>query len=229
MEMLKDMAVVFIRISTIFPLVLFVTLFMGRRSIAEMPVFDFLVILALGSVVGADIADPKINHVLTGFAILLIGIMQRIFSTMVIRISWFNKMVNFEPVIVIYQGKMIHKNLKKAKYSIDNILQMLRENNIYNETDVHLAVMESNGKLNVLEKTNTPTAPSISYPIIKEGKINKSILTKLKLKESWLQDQLHKENIQLSQIFLATIDDQHILNTTKYNEVENQSLPPIYQ
>lgn len=227
--MLKDMAVVFIRISTIFPLVLFVTLFMGRRSIAEMPVFDFLVILALGSVVGADIADPKINHVLTGFAILLIGIMQRIFSTMVIRISWFNKMVNFEPVIVIYQGKMIHKNLKKAKYSIDNILQMLRENNIYNETDVHLAVMESNGKLNVLEKTNTPTAPSISYPIIKEGKINKSILTKLKLKESWLQDQLHKENIQLSQIFLATIDDQHILNTTKYNEVENQSLPPIYQ
>jgi len=229
MEMLKDMAVVFIRISTIFPLVLFVTLFMGRRSIAEMPVFDFLVILALGSVVGADIAEPKINHVLTGFAILLIGIMQRIFSTMVIRISWFNKMVNFEPVIVIYQGKMIHKNLKKAKYSIDNILQMLRENNIYNETDVHLAVMESNGKLNVLEKTNTPTAPSISYPIIKEGKINKSILTKLKLKESWLQDQLHKENIQLSQIFLATIDDQHILNTTKYNEVENQSLPPIYQ
>lgn len=228
MELLKDMGLVFLRIVTIFPLLLFVTLFMGRRSIGEMPVFDFLIILALGAVVGADIADPKIQHIPTAFAILSIGIVQKIFSAWVIRSRWFGKLVTFEPVIVIHQGKMIQKNVKKLKYSVDNILQMLRENQVFNIADVHLAVIEGNGKLSVLEKSNTQIAPSISYPLIKEGKIEKNILPKLDLEESWIHDQLKREKIRLEEIFLATINEQHILNVTRYDKKENQSLPPVY-
>lgn len=228
MELLKDMALVFFRIFTIFPLLLFVTLFMGRRSIGEMPVFDFLIILALGAVVGADIADPKIEHVHTAFAILLIGLIQKLFSTLVIRYRKFGKAVTFEPVIVIHQGKMIHNNLKKLKYSIDNILHMLRENQIFNMEDVYLAVIEGNGNLSVLEKMNNQKSSSISYPIIKEGKIEKTILHELKLEESWIHDQLTQGNTRLKDIFLATINEQHILNITLYDQRENQSLPPIY-
>ncbi len=227
LDILKDIALVFFRIFTIFPLLLFVTLFMGRRSIGEMPVFDFLIILALGAVVGADIADPKIEHIHTAFAILLIGLIQKLFSTLVIRYRKFGRAVTFEPVIVIHQGKLIHDNLKKLKYSIDNILHMLRKNNIFNTEDIYLAVIEGNGNLSVLEKSNHKP-PSISYPVIKEGRIEDSILRELELEESWIHDQLIQNNTRLKDIFLAMINEQHVLHITLYDQRENQPLPPIY-
>lgn len=64
-----DYLKIIFRISTILPLFLFITLLTGRRKIGELPVFDFLVILILGSVVGADIADPEIEHLPTAFAV----------------------------------------------------------------------------------------------------------------------------------------------------------------
>ena len=62
MDVMMDSLKVIGRIVTILPLLLIIGLYMGRRSIGELPVFDFLVILVLGAVVGADIADPKIDH-----------------------------------------------------------------------------------------------------------------------------------------------------------------------
>jgi uncharacterized membrane protein YcaP (DUF421 family) len=55
----SDLWLVTLRVSSIFPLMLLAALFMGKRSVGELPVFDLLVVLTLGSVVGADIADPR--------------------------------------------------------------------------------------------------------------------------------------------------------------------------
>lgn len=73
MDILSDSMKVLGRIVTILPLMLCMALFMGRRSIGELPVFDFLVILSLGAVVGADIADPEIEHIHTAVAIIAIA------------------------------------------------------------------------------------------------------------------------------------------------------------
>lgn len=97
METVKELLLVAGRIVTIFPLILLTTLYMGKRSIGELPVFDFLVIISLGAVVGADIADPNIEHLHTSFAIVLIGIIQRTVSYLVIRSRKFGKWITFEP------------------------------------------------------------------------------------------------------------------------------------
>lgn len=72
MEILK----VYGRIITIIPCLLIMTLFMGKRAIGEVPVFDFLIIIVLGAVAGADIADPDIPHVYTFLTIIAIGVLQ---------------------------------------------------------------------------------------------------------------------------------------------------------
>lgn len=228
MELVKDFSIVFIRIITIFPLMLWVTLFiMGRRSIGEMPVFDFLVVLSLGSVVGADIAEPKIEHIPTAFAILVIGLVQKLFSYWVIRYRRFGKLVTFQPIIIIYEGKLVHRNLKKSKYSIDNILQMLRENQIFDPSTVKLAILEGSGNLSILEQAKASTT-SISYPVIREGVIEAHILSTFGLDEVWLFDQLEQQQLDLKNIFVATIDDKHLLHCTTYIEQAHQHLPPLY-
>ncbi|WP_281890424.1 DUF421 domain-containing protein [Paenibacillus sp. YYML68] len=226
LELFKDFAVVFGRIITIFPLMLLITLFMGRRSIGELPVFDFLVVLALGAVVGADIADPNIEHLPTAFAIAVIAVIQKIFSIWVIKSRWFGKLVTFEPIIVVYQGKLLKRNLKKSKYSIDNIVGMLREAQAFDIRDVQLAVIEANGSISVMKKSFTSDSVSVSYPIIKEGRIDRHIMTNLHLKEPWLLEQLSQRQIRLEDVFIATINHKRELEITMDNE--GLPLPPLH-
>lgn len=224
MEMLQMLGTMLMRIVTIYPLLLAVTLFMGRKSIGEMPVFDFLIVLTLGSVVGADIAEPNVQHLPIIFAILVIGVLQKVFSLWSIQSRWFGKLITFEPIIVVYKGKIVHQNLKKVQYSVDNILHMLRENQVFDLRNVELAVLEGNGRLTVLEQTAQP----VSYPIIREGKLEKHILPKLGIPESWVEEQLKQRQIQLPDIFLATIDERRTLHFTRYREKDHQHLPPLF-
>nr|WP_283730771.1 hypothetical protein [Bacillus cereus] len=99
-DFLKEISLVLVRIITILPLLLFVTLFMGKRAIGELPIFDFLIIITLGAVVGADIADPSIKHLPTVITIIAIGILQKIVTSWKISNRKLDKLLTFEPTII---------------------------------------------------------------------------------------------------------------------------------
>jgi uncharacterized membrane protein YcaP (DUF421 family) len=221
---------------------IFVTIMMGRRSIAELPVFDFLVVLTLGAVVGADLADPNIEHIHTGVAVILIGLFQVLVAKWKIRYRRFGRLITFEPTIVIHNGVFLVKNLKKIRYSIDNILQMLRENDVFNVSDVELAIIEANGQLTVHKKPSkasvtiediglTKSSTDLSYPVIIDGKLYQDVLGKLKLNEEWLNQELSKLGIlDIKSVFFASLTAQKQLHVSlKENQLSLvQNLPPIF-
>lgn len=86
---------------------------MGKRAIGEIPVFYFLIVIILGAVVGADIADPNIEHFPTIMAIIFIGVFQRVIANWKIANRKVGKLLTLEPTVVIQDGKFIDKNLKK--------------------------------------------------------------------------------------------------------------------
>ncbi|WP_346886193.1 DUF421 domain-containing protein [Clostridium sp. UBA4395] len=241
MEIFKDFYILLGRIITILPLMVIITLIMGKRSIAELPVFDFLVIVILGAVVGADIADPEIRHIHTAVAIVLIGIFHVVVSKLKIKWRKFGHIITFEPTIVILEGKFIVKNLKKIRYSIDNILQMLREKDIFDINDVHLGIIEPNGNISVLKKINktevtvedlnlTKNTSTLSYPVIIEGVVYKDVLAKLNLTEDWLKKQLDNIGVKnTKEIFFASVNTnkEFYASLNSFNET-NENLPPIY-
>ncbi|QOR68267.1 DUF421 domain-containing protein [Cytobacillus suaedae] len=233
-ETMKEIIIIYGRIFTIFPLLLFSTLIMGKRSIGELPVFDFLIILTLGSIVGADIADPKIEHLHTAFAVLGVALLQRMFTSWSIKRRWFGRLITFEPTIVIRNGEFIMGAMKKIRYSLDNILQMLREKDVFDLSEVDLGIIEANGKLTVLKKTTklTPTLEDlniykskvgVSYPIIVEGKIYTNILTQLGLDESWVLGELSKHDLSRNDVFFASVNEKHELT---YSVVNNTTSSP---
>ncbi len=152
-EFLKEMAVILGRIITILPLLLIVTIFMGKRAIGELPVFDFLIIVTLGAVVGADIADPNIHHLPTAVAIVGIALLQKVVAKWKISNRKVGRLLTFEPTIVVQNGVILQGNLKRIRYSIDNVLQMLREKDVFDISEVEIAIVESNGAISVLEET----------------------------------------------------------------------------
>lgn len=236
MEILKDFFILMGRIITILPLILVVTLIMGKRSIAELPVFDFLVIITLGAVVGADIADPEVQHLPTAIAIIIIGLFHIIVSTLKIKFRKFGHIITFEPTIVIQEGKFVVKNLRKIRYSIDNILQMLREKDVFDINDVYLGIVESNGAISVLKNPNktevtledmnlTKDTSSISYPVIIEGMLYKDVLIKLNLTEDWLNEQLINIGVKnIDEIFFASINDKKEFQASLKNFANNNDI-----
>lgn len=241
MDMLKEFFILFGRIITIFPLILFTALYMGKRSIAELPVFDFLVVIILGAVVGADIADPEIPHIHTAAAIILIGIFHRIVSKLKIKYRKFGNLITFDPTIVIQDGKFIVKNLKSIRYSIDNVLQMLREKNVFDISDVHLGIVEPNGNISVLKKASkaevtledlnlSKSSSTLSYAVIIDGVVYNNVLKKLNLSEEWLNQQLTNLGVQnVSEIFYASVNTKKELHVSLKNFMEDKdNILPIY-
>lgn len=226
------------RVVTILPLLLGVTLFMGRRSVGELPIFDFLILMAMGAVVGADIADPDIEHIHTAAAVILIGLVQKSVAVLKIKYRKFGKLITFEPVIVIMDGVILHRNLKKIQYSIDNMLLMLREKDIFDISSVHLAVIEGNGNISVVKKPQKETVTNedlkvkkphadVSFPVIVEGKVYYEVLEFLRFSPAWLTEKLRNAGVDdVNQVFLATNDKQgNLIISLKDEKVKG--LPPI--
>ncbi|WP_339149554.1 MULTISPECIES: DUF421 domain-containing protein [unclassified Sutcliffiella] len=237
MELFMDLVKVLFRIVTILPLMLIVTLFMGKRSIGELPVFDFLVILTLGSVVGADIADPNVHHLPTVGAIIAIALLQKLIAWWKIKNHKVGRLLSFEPTLVIYEGQFHIKNMRKISYSIDNILQMLREKDVFRVADVHFALIEANGELSVKLKPekelvnredlqSAQLKSSIEYTVIMDGRIQEQALEHLGLDETWLREELLKGDIvNIQDVFYAAINEENRLNITMRTPGYTKNIP----
>lgn len=237
MEMIFDILRIYGRIITIIPLLLIVTLIMGKRSIGELPVFDFLVIIILGAVVGADIADPDINHIFTFLSVTAIAGLQILVSKLKIKHRRFGRLITFEPTIVIRNGTFIVNNLRKIRYSLDNVLQMLREKEVFDVSEVELALIEPNGNISIFKKPHKSNATvedlgikkmtsGVPYPVIIEGKIHNSVLSQLNLNVDWLLQQLQKKGLKAEDIFFASVNEKHELHFS-LQDYKNSSLPEL--
>ncbi|WP_208592079.1 DUF421 domain-containing protein [Gracilibacillus suaedae] len=235
---MSDLLIIVGRVLTILPLLLIVTLFMGKRAIGELPVFDFLVIITLASVVGADIADPNIDHFPTIIAVILIGLLQKIVSYVKLANRQVGRLITFEPTIVVYDGTFHQRNLKDTGFSIDNILQMLRDKGVFDVNEVEIAVIEANGSLSVLKKPekNPVTAEDlqinqpiskVSYPVIVEGIVHNKVLEARNLNEEWLQAELRNKGItNPKDVFFASINLLNEIQISTYEDQFNE-MPPI--
>jgi uncharacterized membrane protein YcaP (DUF421 family) len=236
-ELLHDNLIVIARIITIIPLMLVVTLYMGKRAIGEMPVFDFLIVVILGALVGADIADPEIEHLPTAVAIVAIGLFQKAIVKWKISNRKIGKVLTLGPTIVIQDGTLLYENMRKVQYSIDNILFMLRQKDVFDVRDVETAIVEPNGTLSVLKKPNKLPATredlnlqqqtsAIAFPVISDGYIHHDTLTHFNMDEEWLRKQLADQNIiGMNQIFFASISHPQSLHISLKERKPN--IPPI--
>ncbi|SFP61225.1 DUF421 domain-containing protein [Salibacterium halotolerans] len=238
METITELLTVAGRIITILPLLLLMALFMGKRAIGELPVFDFLIVLTLGSVVGADIADPNIQHIHTAAAVVLIALLQRGVALLKMKNRTIGKYITFKPTVVIQNGTFIRSNLKKIRYSVDNVLEALREKDIFNAADVETAVVEANGSLSVLKKPAKSTvtiedtpyvkqSSAIAFPVIIEGVIQEPVLRRQNVDESWLLQELETRGVtDINDVFFASLNPENQLHVSLHY-ADTLSLPPV--
>ena len=130
------------------------------------------------------------------------------------------------------------ENVKIINYSIDNILQMLREKDVFQVKDVEIAIVEANGNLSVSltpdklavtvsDMNSTPKEAEYEIPIILDGEIQTRILEKLNKTHDWLRKELALKQIEdETDVFYAGVNSSGSLNLTIKGRLK-QDVPPI--
>lgn len=228
-----DYLIIALRIISVMALFLFLVLKTGRRKIAELPVYDFLSIIVLGSVIGADIAEPNIPHLPVLFAVVLIIALQYLVSSLLINNKKIARKITFGPTVIIQNGQFIKANMKRLKYSIETVLMVLREKDIFDLNEVEYAIVEGSGSISVLKKPQylpltpsdmklKPNAKGLPLPLIIDGKVQDGNLQQLKRDRSWLAAELAQAGIpDFSEVFYADCTREGRLYISKIVQAKN--------
>ena len=214
------MAVVMLRTLILFVLVVSVMRLMGKRQIGQLQPYEVAVLImvsALAAIPMEDIAIPLINSIIP---IALLLSFQVLVSFAAQKSEKARALLCGRPSVVIMNGKLMEPELKNLRVNINDLLEQLRIAGYSNISEVEFAVMETNGGLSVVSKSQCrPVKPkdlgvSTSYeglphPLIIDGNVNYENLAKVKLDEIWLKEELAKFGMtSFKQVLFASLDTE---------------------
>jgi uncharacterized membrane protein YcaP (DUF421 family) len=222
------------------PLIVFIGLFIliritGKKHLSEITYYDYISGVTIGAIAGAASVDEKVS-IYKGITALAVWIIVPVIISYINMKNLSSKRLTIgEPLILIKNGTVNDINLKKARYSIEDLLMQLRKKDVFNLSEVEFALLEIDGELSVLKKatynTVTPKDLNISTPykgltlnLIVNGRIIESNLMLAEKDRAWLKEQLDLKNIKdiTDVIFAGFTSDKQLEVVTKNNLSNSQ-------
>lgn len=199
----------------------------GHKQMSQLDFFDYITGITIGSI-AAELAT-EIEEPLKPFvAMIIYGAITFILSVATSKIPRIRKFINGSPTIIMNNGKLYRKNMKKAKLDLSEFMVMCRQEGYFNLSDIQTAIFEYNGRLTILPvSTKRPVNPEdmklepqpehIFTEIIMDGRVIDENLKRMNLNEEWLKKQLKKQGLKSTkEVFLGLCDDKQQLSVYKF-------------
>lgn len=189
---------------------------MGKREIGELSIFDVVIYLVMSELLALAITelDEPMSKAIIPIATL--ALLQLFVSYVLLKSKSLRDIIDGKPVILIHNGLLNQKEMKKQRYNIDDLLSQLREKEISCLSEVQFAVLENNGTLSVLRRGDCEALHPV--PIIQDRIVNEKVLLDLHKDITWLQKEIEmKGYASFSQIFLCMVvkDGLYVLGKDK--------------
>ena len=211
------MLIIFFRAIFLYIVVLIVMRLMGKREIGQMQPFELAISIMIADLAATPMAETGIPISNGIVPILGLLVMHLAISTLNIKSTKAREMICGKPSILIYRGKIDEKVLRKERFTINELEERLRDNNIFNIGDVDYAILETSGQVTVIPKPNKramtpedfniePEYEGISYDLVVDGKVMYKNLEKIGKNYMWLVKQTEKFGIKPEEALVITID-----------------------
>lgn len=201
---------------------------LGQRSISQLRLLDFAITLVIGNIIAHPLSDEKLGLEGSIITTLVLVVLYIGGVFLLLKFPSLRKFINNSPITIVQNGEILYNGLKKARISIDELLEELREKKVEDIKKVALATWEPNGKISIfLCPEYEPITPSVlqiktepfNFPItiIQEGKINLKELNELHKDERWLVSKLESlYQAEVKNVLLATLDNKENLKVFLY-------------
>lgn len=175
---------------------------MGKRCLGDMEPLDFVVVIAIAEIVGAPLADPDLPIAPAVVAITTLTLVQIGLAWVSTKSPPVQRLLEGNPVVVIEGGRVLQDNLRRAKVSVAELTERLRERGFLGPQDVELAVLETDGMLSAIPKREAaPVTPRFlgrraSTALLVMGKPDREALKKAGLSVGELEDALRRRGLR---------------------------------
>lgn len=211
------MLVTFVRTIILYILVLITMRLMGKREIGQLQPFELAIAIMIADVAAVPMADIGIPIFSGIIPILALLVMHLLLSLINLKSTWARGIICGKPSILIYRGKIDEKQLKKERFTINELEERIRGNNVASIKDVEYAILETSGQITVIqkpEKRNTmpqdfnivPEYEGIPYDLVLDGKVMYENLKAIGKDYRWLEKQVEKFKMKPEEALLVTID-----------------------
>ena len=198
-------------------LLLVVVRLLGKRQIGEMEPTEIVVTMLLANLASITIENPDMPIWYGVLPIALVLGSELLLSYLTYRSIFVRKLFCGKPVILIDNGRILERNLRRTRVNLDELTMNLRGNGVFDPTTVKYAILETNGQLTTMLYGKDQPAPAkdagqkvsdteLPITLISDGKLLRDNLPLTKHGEDWVREQLAFRKCRVEQVLLMTVD-----------------------
>ena len=211
------MLVIFVRSIILYIIILIVMRMMGKREIGQLQPFELVIAIMIADLASIPMTEggvPISNGIVPILGLLVMHLAISVINMKSIKMR---EIICGKPSILIYRGRIDEKMLRKERFTINELEERLRGNNVNNIGDVEYAILETSGQLTVIQKPNKrntipedfnimPEYEGIAYDLVIDGKIMNENLEKINKDYNWLKKETSKFGIFPEEALIITLD-----------------------
>jgi uncharacterized membrane protein YcaP (DUF421 family) len=213
-----------------FIILMLVSVWIGKQINSHNNHYNFGLSITIGAFIANMGFDTNINFFEMVCAFLTLVLMYFIISVISTKSRNMRLWLSGEPTVIIEKGKILDRNMKKIRYSLDDLNQQLREQGIFDIFEVEFALLEVSGKLSVMKKTifqpvsKRDVKPNIENQslilpkeLIMDGKVvEKNFTSKYSLQ--WLKKELKIRNLKIKEVQYAVLSSNGTIFIDLYKD-----------
>ena len=209
------MAVALIRTIVLYAFIIFAIKMMGKRQISDLQTSELVITILISNIAAIPMQNTA-QPLLTGIIPILVLICCEILASfLMLKNLKIRQLMCGKPIIVINEGKLDQKAMEYLRLSTEDLSEQLRQLDVFSLDDVWFAIMETNGQMSVMKKSEKqpPDAMTLKLKVpdgeletvvVSDGIISESSLQRCDLSKDWLSEIFEKEKVKLEEIFIMT-------------------------
>lgn len=211
------MLISLIRAFILYILIFFCMRLMGKRQLGELQPTELVITILVSAIAAVPMQDNALPLGNSIVAVLLLVSLEIINTSIGLKSRKWRSFIEGNSIVVIRDGKVDQKQMKRLRFSADDLLDQLRQKDIFDINDVKYAIIETNGQLSVMLKPEKEpvTAEMIDvkgsekdlpYMIINDGAVIHEAFGDCNMTDSKLEKILKKDKIEIKEIFFMLAD-----------------------
>ncbi len=223
------MAVTLIRATVLYLIIIFLMRLMGKRQIGELQPSELVITILISEIASIPMQDNRVPILHSVVALSALVAYEIFSSALSLKSNSLRALIQGHPVIVIRDGKIDMKALGKLRMSVNDLISLLRQKDVFDISQVAYAVFETNGKISVLLKPENrnstakdlglcPTDGGMPFAVVCDGRIIEETLAESQLDADKINKLILSSKIPLENILIMTVNKNGVIFIAKKDD-----------